>query len=165
VELHQRQLDMNDVVVNAIEQVEPLVKSHAHHLAMNLASEPARVWGDHLRMVQVVANLLSNASKYTPRGGDILVEIDLDDNEVSIIVRDNGIGMPAELVDSVFELFAQVKRTSDRTKGGLGIGLALVKGLVELHGGRVSAHSAGIGLGSVFRVVFPRLSPPETPAG
>jgi PAS domain S-box-containing protein len=165
VELHQRQLDMNDVVVDAIEQVEPLVKSQAHHLAMNLASEPARVWGDHLRMVQVVANLLSNAAKYTPRGGDILVEVDLDDNEVSIVVRDNGIGMPAELVDSVFELFAQVKRTSDRTKGGLGIGLALVKGLVELHGGRVSAHSAGIGLGSVFRVVFPRLLPPETPAG
>jgi PAS domain S-box-containing protein len=164
VELHQAQLDVNDVVVEAIEQVEPLVKSHAHHLVMNLASETAQVWGDHLRLVQVVANLLSNAAKYTPRGGDILVGVEVDEEEVSISVRDNGIGMPAELVESVFELFAQVKRTSDRTEGGLGIGLALVKGLVELHGGRVSAHSAGIGLGSVFRVVLPRLSPPE-PAG
>jgi signal transduction histidine kinase len=163
VELHQRLLDVNEIVIEAIEQVEPLLKSRAHHLAMNLACEPARVWGDHLRLVQVVANLLSNAAKYTPRGGEILVTVELDEEDVSISVRDNGIGMPAELVDSVFELFAQVKRTSDRRDGGLGIGLALVKGLVERHGGRVSAHSAGMGLGSVFQVVLPRLLPPETP--
>jgi PAS domain S-box-containing protein len=161
VELHQTQLDVNDIVAEAIEQVEPLVKSHAHHLALNLASEPALVWGDHLRLVQVVANLLSNAAKYTPRGGDILVEVDVDEEDVSVTVRDNGIGMPADLVESVFELFAQVKRTSDRREGGLGIGLALVKGLVERHGGRVSAHSAGIGSGSVFRIALPRLLPPE----
>lgn len=161
VELHQRQLDVNDIVLEAIEQADPLVRSHAHHLAMNLAAEPAPVWGDHLRLVQVVANLLSNAAKYTPRGGDIVVGVDVDEDNVSIDVRDNGIGMPAEVVGSVFELFAQVNRTSDRAQGGLGIGLALVKGLVQLHGGSVSAHSAGIGLGSDFRVVLPRLRLPD----
>lgn len=158
VDLHPSQLNINEIVPEAIEQAAPLIKSHAHHLEVHLAAEPARVWGDRQRLVQVLANLLNNAAKYTPKGGSIVVQVNAEVDYVALVVRDNGIGMPADLVESAFDLFAQAERTPDRTQGGLGIGLALVKGIVELHGGTVTAHSAGIGQGSEFRVLLPRLA-------
>ena len=158
LQLHLSQLDVNEIVPESVEQAEPLIRSHAHHLAIHLAPESARLWGDHHRLVQVVANLLINSAKYTPKGGSIALEVQVHADQVVIAVRDNGIGMPADLVESVFDLFAQAQRTSNRTAGGLGIGLALVKGIVELHGGTVTASSPGIGMGSEFRVVLPRLA-------
>lgn len=115
------------------------------------------VEGDRKRLVQVLANLLSNAAKYTPESGSIDLYIDAVPDRVILSVVDNGIGMPHDLVERVFELFAQAERTSDRSQGGLGIGLAIVRSLVELHGGTVSARSGGAGAGSEFCVDLPRV--------
>ena len=158
VDLHPSDLDINEIVPEAVEQAEPLIKSHAHHLEVQLAAGSPRVWGDHQRLVQVVANLLNNAAKYTPTGGKIVLKVSAEEDYVVICVGDNGIGMPPELVETAFELFAQAQRTPDRSEGGLGIGLALVKGIVELHGGTVTAHSDGPGRGSEFRVLLPQLA-------
>jgi len=127
---------------------------------VTLAPGPAPVYGDRHRLVQVVANLLNNAAKYTPEGGHVQVRLELLPEAVAVAVRDDGVGMSPALVEAAFELFAQAKRTSERTQGGLGIGLALVKGLVKLHGGDVSAFSPGPGRGSEFRVMLPRLGAP-----
>jgi CheY-like chemotaxis protein len=116
----------------------------------------AYIDGDQKRLIQIVANILNNAAKYTPEGGDIAVAIDVTNDQVKFIVSDNGIGMTPELITHAFEMFAQAERTSDRTQGGLGIGLALVQRLVELHEGEVTAHSDGLGKGSQFTVVLPR---------
>jgi CheY-like chemotaxis protein len=123
------------------------------------------VEGDYKRLVQVVSNLLTNAAKYTPEGGNIVVRLQVHPAEVLVEVSDNGIGMAPEMLSHVFDLFAQAKRTSDRSQGGLGLGLALVKNLVESHGGSVLAGSEGIGRGSTFTVRLPRLSskPVSTP--
>ena len=156
VSLELAELDVNAIVPEAIEQVEPLIKGRGHHLAMHLAPAPTLVRGDRKRLVQVLANLLTNAAKYTPAGGRIEVGVGVRDGQVALRVQDNGIGMSPALMACAFELFAQGERTSDRAKGGLGIGLALVKGLVELHGGSVSARSAGAGQGSEFEVLLPQ---------
>ena len=123
---------------------------------LDLPTGPAHVKGDHKRLVQVVANLLGNATKYTPEGGHIQLQlVDVgDDWELS--VSDDGIGMEARLVERVFDLFTQAERTPDRSQGGLGLGLALAKSLVELHGGSVGARSPGLGHGSTFTVRLPR---------
>ncbi|HWP10975.1 MAG TPA: ATP-binding protein [Ramlibacter sp.] len=164
VDLHPGPVDINEIVPEAVEQAQPLIGSHEHHLELHLADDPAPVWGDRKRLVQVLVNLLNNAAKYTPNGGSIVLQVRAEDDYVVASVRDNGIGMAPELVESAFELFAQAERTPDRTQGGLGIGLALVKGIVELHGGTVTAHSAGIGHGSEFRVLLPRLPGNAGPA-
>jgi CheY-like chemotaxis protein/anti-sigma regulatory factor (Ser/Thr protein kinase) len=126
--------------------------------------ESAFVHGDQKRLVQTVVNLLNNAAKYTPEGGNITVTVDVQDEHVVLSVSDNGIGMEAELVDRAFELFAQAERSIDRSEGGLGIGLALVKSLVELHGGTVSAYSSGLGRGSEFTIRLPRLRSSDMPS-
>jgi signal transduction histidine kinase len=113
--------------------------------------------GDEKRLVQVVANLLNNAGKYTPQGGHLLLKTEVKDEKVVLSVMDNGAGMEPELAGRVFELFAQAVRTSDRASGGLGLGLALVKSLVELHGGTVTCASEGPGKGSTFTVRLSRL--------
>jgi PAS domain S-box-containing protein len=156
VTLVRAPMDIKSIMAEAIEQVEPLIRARDHHLAVLPAPVPALVWGDHKRLVQVLANLLNNAAKYTPPGGNIVLQVEALEGYVGLSVRDNGIGMSPELVESAFELFAQAQRTFDRAEGGLGIGLALVRGIVELHGGTVTAHSDGIGLGSEFRVLLPR---------
>jgi CheY-like chemotaxis protein len=122
------------------------------------------VMGDAKRLVQVLANLLSNSVKYTPGGGDIVLRLDLDADAalVKLAVIDNGIGMTADVLAHAFDLFVQAERETDRAQGGLGIGLALVKSLVELHGGTVTAHSDGLGQGSRFTVCLPQLA--EAPA-
>jgi CheY-like chemotaxis protein/two-component sensor histidine kinase len=154
--LERQEQDLKHIVADAVEQVRPLMSLRQHDLELRLTSEQVYVVGDEKRLVQVLANLLNNAAKYTPVGGQILLSLDVSDDEAVIAVRDNGIGMDADLLANVFELFTQAQRSSDRSLGGLGLGLALVKNIVELHGGRVTADSAGDGKGSVFTVRLPR---------
>jgi signal transduction histidine kinase len=157
IELDMQLLDARRVVLDAVEQAGPAIEARQHHLAVHTLSRPALVSGDHKRLVQVLANILVNAAKYTPQRGEVVVEMALAGDQVRIGVTDNGIGMDEELVARAFELFAQAKRTPDRSQGGLGIGLALVKTLVELHGGSVAASSEGMGKGSRFTVNLPLL--------
>ncbi len=141
-------LDLKSVVYSAAEQVQPFIGAKGHHLLFDLAGESAYVLGDQKRLVQVVSNLLNNAAKYTPQGGRIEVRLTANEGMLELRISDNGIGMPLDLQPHVFELFTQAERTSDRTQGGLGIGLALVKNLIGLHGGTVACTSEGDGKGS-----------------
>lgn len=161
VELDRAPLDTNHILTDAVEQVSPLVGARKHRLMLDLSPNVILVSGDKKRLVQVVSNLLTNAAKYTPEGGTILIKTTARENLIQIEVTDNGIGMDQELVQYAFELFAQAERTSDRSSGGLGLGLALVKSLVELHGGTVTCFSEGVSKGSTFTVSLPRLL--ETP--
>ncbi len=149
-------LDLRKVVDDAAEQIRPLVTTRRHKVVLDLPPAPVRVKGDHKRLVQVVANLLGNATKYTPEGGHITLRLAEEGDGYVLTVADDGIGMEAALVGRVFDLFTQAERTPDRSQGGLGLGLALVRSLVELHGGSVSASSPGLGKGSTFTVRLPR---------
>lgn len=163
VTLKMASLDMKIVVGNAIEQVRPLIESRRHTLGIKLTPAQAYVKGDEKRLVQVVSNLLNNAAKYTAPGGAISVDLSVTDTEVCVEVSDNGVGIEPAIQKSVFDLFEQVQRTSDRVLGGLGIGLALVRSLTQLHGGAVTCHSEGLGHGSRFTLSLPRLAPEEAP--
>jgi len=151
-------LDVRRVAIEAVEQVQPLLDSRNHQLAVDLPAQPAWVQGDHKRLVQILTNLLNNAAKYTPEGGRIALRMQAGEDEVKIVIADNGIGMASTLVAHAFDLFAQAERTSDRAQGGLGIGLALVRSLVELHQGAVSVFSKGVGEGSEFTVLLPYMA-------
>ncbi|WP_313706177.1 PAS domain-containing protein [Massilia sp.] len=158
VELDNAAVDIRQVVHEAIEQVAPLIQARRHRLHAQIAPGSSLVMGDRKRLVQVVSNILNNAAKYTSEGGTITLSADISDALVCIEVADNGIGMAPDLAAHAFDLFSQAERSSDRSAGGLGLGLALVKSLVELHGGSVTCASAGLGEGSVFRVCLPRLA-------
>ena len=162
IELDDAALDIRHIATNAVEQATPLIEARRHRLALRLPPERVTVMGDEKRLVQVIANILNNAAKYTPEGGNIALAVDADEQEVVISVADDGIGMERELTERAFELFAQARRSSDRASGGLGLGLALVKSLVELHHGSVGCASAGIGKGSSFSVRLPRASEEES---
>ena len=150
-------VDMKRVVADAVEQVRPLIEARRHRCTVEVPSATICVEGDYKRLVQVLANLLNNAAKYTPEGGAIKVALEPDGRQLTLRVADNGMGMAPELLPHVFELFSQAERTPDRTQGGLGIGLALVRSLVELHGGSVAALSDGPGRGSEFVLRMPRV--------
>jgi signal transduction histidine kinase len=157
VALAQELHDMGAIVRDAVEQARPLIDARRHRLTLALPLPPEpQVCGDSTRLVQIVTNLLNNASKYTPEGGSIALELTQDAAMVQIRVRDDGIGIDAALLPHVFDLFIQGERSAHRTQGGLGLGLALVKSLVERHGGSVSAASAGHGAGSEFTIRLPR---------
>ncbi|WP_332876959.1 hybrid sensor histidine kinase/response regulator [Massilia sp. S19_KUP03_FR1] len=158
VSLSSQVLDLRSVVDDAAEQIRPLITARRHRVVIDVPPEPAPVSGDHKRLVQVVANLLGNATKYTPEGGRINLRLVADGAAYLLTISDDGIGMDAQLVKRVFDLFTQAERTPDRSQGGLGLGLALAKSLVELHGGSVNAHSDGLGHGSTFSVRLPRHS-------
>jgi signal transduction histidine kinase/CheY-like chemotaxis protein len=158
VTLEKEELDVNAVVTGALEQVRPLIESKRHALTMQLSGEPVHVLGDRTRLVQVLSNILNNAAKYTPPGGQILVRVTATIDRVVVVVSDNGIGIEPEVLPYIFELFTQAERTPDRSQGGLGIGLALVKSLVALHGGTVDARSEAPGRGSEFEICLPRLT-------
>ncbi|HEY2037009.1 MAG TPA: ATP-binding protein, partial [Steroidobacteraceae bacterium] len=153
--LRRSAVDLASVVAAAQEPARPLLEERRHTLVVNLPEEPIRLVSDPVRLAQVLANLLINAAKYTDSGGRIELEATRDGGVLVVAVRDNGIGISAEMMPRVFTLFAQASPALERSEGGLGIGLALVRGLVELHGGSVSAHSAGIGKGSEFVVRLP----------
>jgi PAS domain S-box-containing protein len=152
IELERVRVEVGAVVASAVEQARPLLESRGHVLTIEQEREGAAVTGDPNRLVQVLVNLLNNAAKYTPRGGRVDLSVTREGRQVHIAVRDNGIGVDARLLPQVFDLFTQAERTPDRAQGGLGIGLALVRNIVVLHGGTVSAHSDGPGKGSVFTV-------------
>jgi PAS domain S-box-containing protein len=162
VTLERAPVDLQSVVSAAVEQTRALVLSRGHQLHTVLEGGPYVVRGDHHRLVQVVANLLHNAAKYTAQGGTIELHLGTTDDAVQLQVRDDGVGIVADLLPHVFDLFTQAERTPDRAQGGLGIGLALVRSMVELHGGHVRAESAGQHQGSVFTVTLPRLRVSES---
>src|SRR5438477_604051 len=158
IELKIESVDVGDVVVAAVETSRPYVDALDHTLTVLLP--PERLWlkGDFARVAQVLANLINNAAKYTDRGGRISVTATREGTEIVFRVRDTGVGIPKELLSSIFEPFTQIDRTLDRSRGGLGLGLTLVRRLVEMHGGRVLVQSEGLGLGSEFTVAFPAVS-------
>ena len=166
-------VDFRDVVAGALDQTRPLVQEKAHQVTVRMPDQPVYVKGDQTRLVQSVANILNNAAKYTQKAGRIALALDAGDGLMRLEIRDNGSGMPAELVPNVFDLFTQGARTLARSQGGLGLGLALVKKLVELHEGDVRAHSDGVGLGSSFTLTLPcvlaaadgEYALPQEPAG
>jgi PAS domain S-box-containing protein len=155
VALVREPVDVRHVLAEALEQTRPLMDAQAHRVSIDAGSGPLTVLGDRNRLVQVFANLLNNAGKYTPREGCIDVTVGIGDAQLVVSVRDNGLGMTPALLSRMFDLFVQGERTPDRSQGGLGIGLALVRRIVELHGGTVSGRSDGPGRGSELRVVLP----------
>jgi len=167
VELQRERVDLKAVMASAVEQARPLIETRRHRLDQAMDAAPAWVDGDRIRLVQVIANLLNNAAKYTPQGGALKLALEVGETHAAISVQDNGIGIGPELLPQVFELFTQAERTPDRAQGGLGLGLALVKSLVGLHGGSVEAHSCGAGQGSLFRVNLPLVQSvrPASPGG
>jgi signal transduction histidine kinase len=167
VVLARDEVDLRRVIDDAVEQVRPLIEARRHQLSLELAPElgPALVQGDYKRLVQVLANLLNNAAKYTPEGGRLGLWLGATADHLLVSVNDNGIGIAADLLPTVFDLFSQAERTPDRAQGGLGLGLALVKSLVELHGGMVTAASEGRNMGTEFTVRLPRLHARTATAG
>ena len=163
VKLKLATVDFRDVVSGALDQTRPLVLEKSHHVTVQLPDAPVLVRGDQTRLVQSVANILNNAAKYTQKAGTLALKLEQHDGRMSLSVRDNGSGMPPDLVPSVFDLFTQGARTLARSQGGLGLGLTLVKRLVELHEGEVRAHSDGVGFGSTFTMTLPCVA--ATPDG
>ena len=155
VELKPALVPLADVLNAAVETSLPLVEAARHRLDVRLPHEPLTLFADATRITQVVSNLLNNAAKYTPRGGHIVLAAERDGDQALIAVSDNGIGIPPEAIHEVFRMFTQVAHAARHVPGGLGIGLSLVKSLVELHGGTIQAASAGPGTGSVFTVRLP----------
>ena len=170
VTLENTELDLAEIISGAVEQVRPLMEARQHRLTVTVPPEPMLVLADRARLIQVVSNLLANAANYTKPGGQVWVEVSASPDEVVIKVQDNGAGIAPDLMPEIFDLFTQGKRASDRREGGLGLGLALVKHLVALHGGTVAAASPGLGQGATFTVRLPRLAgsqaiaPAPTPA-
>jgi CheY-like chemotaxis protein len=157
ITLRKEPTDLAAVVARAVEIARSAVEGRRQELSVLHSSEPLRVEADPVRLAQVLGNLLNNAAKYTPEGGRIWLTAGREDGEAVLRVRDTGIGIRADMLPRVFDLFTQGDRTLDRAQGGLGIGLTLAKSLIELHGGRVEAHSAGPNQGSEFVVRLPLL--------
>lgn len=155
IEVRSEPVDLSFVLRSAIETSRPAIESARHMLDVRLPEEPLALDGDSVRLTQVFANILTNAAKYTNTGGRIWLTVEHDDHDVTVSIRDNGIGIPTGHLATVFDMFTQVDRSSRRTQGGLGIGLTLVRSLVETHGGSVEARSDGPGLGSEFIVRLP----------
>jgi PAS domain S-box-containing protein len=155
IELRREPVDLGAMLRSAVETSRPLIEAARHELIVDLPEEPVTLIADPVRLAQVVANLLNNAAKYTEEGGRISLSARREGNHAVISVRDTGVGIPLEVLPRVFDLFAQADRTYHRAQGGLGIGLTLVRTLVELHGGTVAAKSEGAGRGSEFVVRLP----------
>jgi PAS domain S-box-containing protein len=157
IALKKAPITLGEVIHNAVETTRPLIRRRKHHLIVQVPEDPVRVNGDLTRLSQVVANLLDNAAKYTDDGGQIRLEAEVQGSCVVIRVRDTGLGIAPELLPHVFDVFTRADHTLDRAEGGLGIGLTLVKRLVEMHDGSIEAHSEGLGRGAEFVVRLPVL--------
>lgn len=164
MELRRRRVPLSDVIRSAVETARPVLGEAGHELTVSLPAEPIILDADLTRLAQVFGNLLNNSAKYSARGGQIWVTADRRNDRVSVSVKDAGIGIPAVALPQIFDLFSQVDRSIERATGGLGIGLALVKGLVEMHGGTVEAASPGPGEGSTFTVMLPILPAGHDPS-
>jgi signal transduction histidine kinase len=154
--LEQTPVDLCAVVQDALEQVGPFIRGKSHEIVASMPSGQCWIQGDRTRLVQVVCNLLSNAARYTPDGGHIALSLAVEESTTIFAITDDGIGLSPDLLPHLFDLYVQAERSSDGKNGGLGLGLALVKSLVEAHGGTVAAASEGRGLGSTFSVRLPR---------
>jgi PAS domain S-box-containing protein len=161
LELRRSEVELSSVVQQAVEVARPLIDAAGHRLIVELPNEPIYLNADRTRLAQVFGNLLNNSSKYTRAQGAISLTAWRDGNEVEVSVKDNGAGIPPDKLNVIFDMFMQVDTTSDRSQGGLGIGLTLVKRLVEMHGGTIVPRSAGEGLGSEFIVRLPILVKPR----
>jgi len=170
IELRTEPVELSSAVRSALETSRPVIEDAGHQLFLRVPEESILVEADLTRLSQVLANLLNNAAKYTPRGGIVRLLVEAEPTEVIVRIQDTGIGIPAPMLAQVFDMFTQVDGSLERSQSGLGIGLTIVQRLVEMHGGRVEAHSAGLGKGSEFVVRLPRLavsgaqSKPATPA-
>ncbi|UVW30038.1 ATP-binding protein [Massilia sp. H6] len=162
VTIDKTDVELGAVLREAVEQMTPVIEARGHRLRLDIPAGELHVRGDRTRLIQVAANLLNNAAKYTPDGGELHASLHPQGDYVNLRVQDTGIGIGSDLLPVVFDLFTQGQRTPDRSQGGLGLGLALVRKLVELHEGSVAAHSAGAGQGSTFVVRLPLLD--RTPA-
>jgi PAS domain S-box-containing protein len=158
-ELRKERVRLQNVITAALETSRTVIEQHGHALDITVPDAPIFVDADPVRLAQVVSNLLTNAAKYTPRGGHIRIAVSLDGAEAMVAVADDGIGIPPHMLEAVFGMFTQVDRTLERSTGGLGIGLSLVKGVVGMHGGSVAAFSKGEGKGSEFAVRLPVAAP------
>lgn len=155
IELRKEDITLQSVLQAAVESSQPLLDTGKHTLTVDIPDAPLWFHADLTRLAQIVSNLLNNAAKYTPDGGQITLAARPDAGEIIITVADNGMGIPSDMLPKVFELFTQVGRNMERSQGGLGIGLALVQRLVEMHGGHIAAFSAGLGEGSTFTLRLP----------
>ncbi len=164
IELKKERVELTKVVGHAVETSKPLIDAAGHHLAISLPEEPIFIDGDAVRLAQIFANILNNAAKYTNNDGKISVSARCEESQVVVSVRDDGIGIPRDMLGNVFDMFAQVDNTLRRTQDGLGIGLHLVKTLVSMHGGSIEALSEGIGRGSEFVVRLPAAAEECSPA-
>jgi PAS domain S-box-containing protein len=164
MELRRSRVLLKDVISSAVETARPAIEEAGHEFTIRLPPEPVYLDADLTRLAQVFSNLLNNSAKYTERGGRIWLSAEREGGEVTVYVRDTGLGIPANDLPRIFEMFSQVDRSIERSTGGLGIGLALVKGLVEMHGGTVTATSAGQGKGSTFAVKLPALESAAAPS-
>ncbi|WP_162136206.1 PAS domain S-box protein [Zavarzinella formosa] len=158
MELRRTRISLADVVNSAVETARPAIDEAGHELAVSMPKDQVFLHADLTRLSQVLSNLLTNSTKYTGRGGRVWLSARQSESVVVVSVRDNGIGIPADSIPTIFDMFSQVDRSIERSTGGLGIGLALVKGLVEMHGGTVSAESGGQGHGSTFTVTLPTMA-------
>jgi signal transduction histidine kinase/ActR/RegA family two-component response regulator len=161
IELKRETVVLQDVIDQAVETVNPLMRDRRHSLQILTGSDPVYVHGDFARLLQCVVNLLTNAAKYTDPGGRILLELHGTADAALVEVSDSGVGIPADELPTIFELFVQVDRTLERSQGGLGIGLSVVRRLIEMHGGEVYADSEGVGKGSRFSIRLPRVEAPR----
>jgi len=161
IELRKQRIELQAVVRQAVETSSALLDHYGHRLELTMPGAPLYVIADPARIAQVLSNLLNNAAKYTPPGGRVRMTVSADDEGAVVSVRDNGIGIKPDMLNTVFEMFTQVDTSLDRSRGGLGVGLAIVKRLVEMHGGRVEAKSEGPDTGSEFIVTLPSARPEE----
>lgn len=155
IELRMESVSLDQVIERAIEIVHPLIEEKKHHLHLNLPAVPPLLWADPTRLAQALANLLHNAAKYTDVGGRIAIDICDEGNHLTLIVSDTGIGIGEELLEKIFDIFVQDADALAKSRGGLGLGLTLVRNLISLHGGSVEARSEGIGKGSQFVLTLP----------
>jgi signal transduction histidine kinase len=157
IELRRERVTLASAVAHAVEAARPLARGMDQALTVTLPPEPLQLSADPIRLAQVIGNLLTNASKFTRRGGNIRLQAARDGDEAVIRVSDNGVGIAPEQLHRIFDMFTQLDTSLERAVGGLGIGLSLVRSLVEMHGGTVSVHSDGIGHGAEFTVRLPLL--------
>ena len=158
-------LDIHGILLDAVEQTNAFIETKCHRFSVLEPEVPFFVNGDRIRLIQVFSNLINNAAKYTPSGGSITLRVTGGEASVEVTVEDNGAGVVPSLQPHIFDLFTQAERTPDRAEGGLGLGLALVKSVVGLHGGTVAMQSDGAGQGSVFTVSLPRENGPHSAPG
>jgi signal transduction histidine kinase len=162
IELVRQPLELREVVDAALESCAPMIEAARHAVALKLTPQPVWVEADRARLVQVLGNLIGNAVKYTPDGGRITVELQAREGRAELGVTDTGVGLASDMLTRVFDMFVQIQDSASRSQGGLGLGLSLVRRLVEMHDGTVAAHSPGLGRGSTFVVTLPLRDAPVT---